>query len=97
MPSARHARKNLLGGCRNFGQGYSTATILKALVRQLAQLEDPSKADMHDTVRDLAGLAMGELCRRYRAQGFAPVTKKGPGSCDAGPEAGISTTRMRRL
>lgn len=48
--------------------GHSTTVILKALARQLAQLDDPKHADMHDTVRDLAGRSIGELCRRYKVK-----------------------------
>jgi hypothetical protein len=48
--------------------GQPTSVILKALARQLAQLDDPSKADMHDAVRHLAGRVLGELCRRYKVK-----------------------------
>ena len=48
--------------------GQSTSVILKALARQLAQLDDQNKADQHDAVRYLAGRALGELCRRYKVK-----------------------------
>jgi CRP-like cAMP-binding protein len=51
-------------------EGYSTSVILKALARQLQQLDDANKADLHNTARARAGQAMGELCRRY---GIKPV------------------------
>ncbi len=47
-------------------QGQPTPAILAALGRLLAQLDDPDWAADHDTVRDMAGLAMGELAARYR-------------------------------
>jgi hypothetical protein len=49
-------------------KGQPAPAILAALGRLLAQLDDPSKADMHDTLRDMAGLALGELCARYRVK-----------------------------
>lgn len=46
-------------------QGQPTAAILAALGRQLAQLDDPSKVDQHDTLRYMAQQGMRELCQRY--------------------------------
>lgn len=45
-------------------QGAPTAAILKALGRQLKQLDDPND-DMHETLRHLASKAIRELCKRY--------------------------------
>lgn len=46
-------------------QGQPTTAILAALGRLLKQLDDPSKADMHATVKDMAEQAMRELRSRY--------------------------------
>lgn len=45
--------------------GQPTAAILAALARQFAQLDDPSKASEHDTVRSMAKQALRELESRY--------------------------------
>lgn len=46
--------------------GQPTDAILRALARQLAQLDDPEQATYHDTLRHMAGRVLGELCERYR-------------------------------
>ena len=57
-------------------QGQPTAAILAALGRQLAQLDDPSGADMHNALRDMAERGMRELCHRYGLHlKSSPVTK----------------------
>lgn len=56
--------------------GQPTAAILAALGRLLAQLDDPGKADQHDTVRHMAQQGMQELCQRYGLHlESSPVTK----------------------
>lgn len=45
--------------------GQRTAVILKALARQLAQLDDSNKTDQHDALRYMAEAGMRELCQRY--------------------------------
>jgi hypothetical protein len=45
-----------------------TKDVLHALERQMAQLDDPGKADSHETLRHMVGLALGELCRRYKVK-----------------------------
>jgi hypothetical protein len=66
----RRRRREMEEASYSHPEGHSTHVILKVLARQLAQLDDPSKVSSHDTVRDLAGLAMGELASRY---GIKPV------------------------
>lgn len=56
--------------------GQPTAAILGALSRLLAQLDDPGKANQHDTVRFMAQQGMRELCQRYGLHPeSSPVTK----------------------
>ena len=45
-----------------------TKDVLHALEGQMAQLDDPSKADSHEALRHMVGLALGELCRRYKVK-----------------------------
>jgi CRP-like cAMP-binding protein len=52
-------------------EGHSTSVILKALARQLQQLDNPNKAGLHNSARDRAGQAIGELCRRYGIKPFS--------------------------
>ena len=33
-----------------------------------SSLDDPSKADSHEALRHMVGLALGELCRRYKVK-----------------------------
>jgi hypothetical protein len=49
-------------------RGKPTKDVLHALERQLAQLDDPAKAESHETLRHMVGLALGELCRRYKVK-----------------------------
>ena len=49
-------------------KGKPTRDVLHALERQLEQLDDPGKADMHEALRDMASRALGELCRRYKVK-----------------------------
>lgn len=46
--------------------GQPTSAILKALARQMAQLDDPEQARHHPALRDMAERALGELCSRYK-------------------------------
>jgi hypothetical protein len=45
--------------------GQPTAAILAALARQFAQLDNPERTADHDTLRDMAGQGIKELCKRY--------------------------------
>jgi hypothetical protein len=46
--------------------GKPTRDVLKALTRQLAQLDDPEQAQYHPALRDMAERALGEVCSRYK-------------------------------
>jgi hypothetical protein len=64
----RRRRREVEDAAYSHPEGHSTSVILKALARQLAQLDNPNKADLHSTARARAGQAMGELCRRYNVK-----------------------------
>jgi hypothetical protein len=49
-------------------KGKPTKDVLHALERQLAQLDDPAQATWHEGLRRMVGLALGELCSRYKVK-----------------------------
>jgi L-lactate utilization protein LutC len=67
----RRRRREVEDAAYSHPEGHSTSVILKALARQLQQLDDANKADSHNTARARAGQAIRELCRRY---GIKPVS-----------------------
>ena len=47
-------------------EGQPTGAILSAIGLLLGNLEDPHKADLHESQRWAAERALGELCARYK-------------------------------
>lgn len=54
-------------------EGQPTGAILSALGLLLGNLEDPQKADLHESQRWAAERAIRELCKRY---GLKPISSR---------------------
>lgn len=52
-------------------EGQPTGAILNALGLLLGTLDDPEKADLHESQRWAAGRAVRELCERYGLKPFS--------------------------